>query len=78
MNGMSDEPKKHTRAWFLWALIASLPLAYLLALGPVASRALLPGDPKAALNGIYAPVGWLCEHSYFARQMVSWYIAWWL
>jgi hypothetical protein len=26
---MSDEPKKHTRAWFLWAMIALVLVAYL-------------------------------------------------
>ena len=75
---MSDEPEKHTRAWFLWALIATLPLAFLLALGPGASRALLSEDPKGALGGIYSPVGRLCEHSDFARLVVGWYVSWWL
>jgi hypothetical protein len=76
---MSDEPKKRSRAWIWWALIAVVLLAYLLAMGPVSSRAfLLSGDAKNALSGIYAPVGWLCEHSAFARDVVGWYVAWWL
>jgi hypothetical protein len=76
---MSDEPKKRSRKGIWWALIALVLLAYLLAMGPVSSRALLlSGDPKDALSGIYAPVGWLCEHSAFARYVVGWYVAWWL
>jgi hypothetical protein len=77
---MSDEPKKHTRAGVLWACIAAVVLVYLLGLGPVGGRALLssPEDPKKAFSGIYAPVGWLCEHCDIARHAAFWYIAWWL
>jgi hypothetical protein len=78
---MSDEPKRHTRAWFLWALIGLVVLAYALSLGPVGSRVLLSTtDFKEAptkLSGIYAPVGWLCEHSDFARYAVLQYMFWW-
>jgi hypothetical protein len=62
-------------------LIALVVLAYPLSLGPVGSRVLLstPDFNKAPqrLSGIYAPVGWVCEHSDFARKVVLACMAWW-
>ncbi len=78
---MSDEPGKHTRAWFLWALVAVVFVAYLISVGPVGARILASsGNPKTApkmLSGIYAPVGWLCSHSNFAHSCVLRYMRWW-
>jgi hypothetical protein len=79
---MSDEPKKRARAWFLWAPIPLLLLAYLLSIGPVYSHALhSSGDRNEArktLDTTYAPIVWLGRHSTSARKAVDWYMSWWL
>jgi hypothetical protein len=76
---MSDEPKKRSRGWILWALFALLVL-YPLALGP--SMWLMyrmdDGDGKGtayrAIRQAYAPLIWLEKRSETTRRAVVWYV----
>jgi hypothetical protein len=63
--GMSDLPKK--RAWVWWALLAIFVL-YPLSIGPAfwwasAEGPFFFGDRWGTLSTVYAPLGWLAEHS---------------
>jgi hypothetical protein len=74
---MSDEPKKHTRAFFLWALIAVALLAYPLSLGPASHYAINSNDMVASINRVetvYAPIFWLRLHSEWIKAAVDWYV----
>jgi hypothetical protein len=73
---MSDEPKKRTRAWILWALIVVVLLAYPLSMGP-ANHYALNSKGLAGINRmetVYAPIWWLRRHSEWAKAAIDWYL----
>jgi hypothetical protein len=71
---MSDEPKKGTRASFLWALITLLVLVYPLSLGPAVWLGRVSNTGIAGENSAYAPIWWLRRHSLPARAAIDWYM----
>ena len=81
---MSDEPKRRSRAWIGWALIAAI-LLYPLSMGPAFRWA--SGDPIAdpmahferveRLGTAYAPIVWLNQHFEWASSATKWYMALW-
>jgi hypothetical protein len=79
---MSDEPKKRSRAWIWWALLALLVL-YPLSLGPAFAIAdwivITNPEPRFyyAIVYIYAPLWWVGDYSESARDAREWYIDWW-
>jgi hypothetical protein len=82
-DGMSEEPKKkRVRAWFVWAPILLLLLAYVLSIGPAYSHAVRSsGDANEArkmLDTTYAPIVWLARHSAPVRKAIDRYMSWWL
>ena len=76
---MSDEPKKRSRAWIGWALIALLVL-YILAAGPglwVCDR-LQSERVIHTYDAIYAPLDWACDQNEFIGGVMAWYRGRWL
>jgi hypothetical protein len=67
---MSDEPKKRSRAWIGWALLAAMVL-YPLSLGPVCWLA--PQSSDETINKVYAPIDWLRSRSETVDNAVVWY-----
>jgi hypothetical protein len=63
---MSDEPRKGSRAWIGWVLIAALVL-YPLSMGPA----------WRAAPAIYAPVVWASEHCEPFHEAMNWYLRFW-
>jgi hypothetical protein len=74
---MSDEPKMHTRAWFLWALIAVLLLVYPLSLGPAAWLAKVSNTGIDDHHSVYAPIFWLGRQSPDVEQAIESYMRAW-
>jgi hypothetical protein len=69
---MSDAPKKRSRAWIGWALVAVFVL-YPLSIGPAywwASR-----DRWETLDTMYAPLNWLAIHFECVRDAMGWYVS---
>ncbi|HEV8066241.1 MAG TPA: hypothetical protein VGP76_00800 [Planctomycetaceae bacterium] len=73
INGMSDEPKKRSRAWIWWAAIALFSLAYPLSMGPVLRHC----DPHSGLPMIYEPIMRLCELWQPVCDLKDWYTELW-
>jgi capsule polysaccharide export protein KpsC/LpsZ len=74
---MSDEPKKRTRPWVLWTLIAVVLLVYPLSMGPASHYAINSNDPIAGIDRmetVYAPIFWLRRHSELVKAAVDWYV----
>ena len=76
---MSDEPKKRSRAWIGWALLAVFVL-YPLSVGPV--NWLYQHSDKdtriyRAARVVHAPIDYLTNHSKTAYDVVSWYVSFW-
>jgi hypothetical protein len=77
-NGMSDGPKKRSRAWIRSALIATLLLAYPLSIGPAYRYWGFSAFEVQTLNTAYAPVWWLWRVSEPARKAINWYVGLWV
>jgi hypothetical protein len=79
MNGMSDEPKKRSRAWIWWTPLAAIVL-YLLTSVPVVIgllwmiKAGVVSDKNAEsfVSAAYAPVNWAQKHSKTADAVIQW------
>ena len=78
---MSDEPKKRSRAWVWWALVA-LVVLYPLSVGPVNwlyqhSEGEWPHRIHRAARLVYFPIDYLTDHSQTAFDIVAWYVSFW-
>jgi hypothetical protein len=76
---MSDEPKKRSRGWIGWAVLAALVL-YPLSMGPAWRCALTSEDwpsNEDRVNTAYAPICWLCERQEWAANAMRRYINLW-
>jgi hypothetical protein len=73
---MSDEPKKRTCAWVLWALITVLVVVYPLSLGPAISLGRVSNTGIAGEQSVYAPIWWMYRHSPAVRTVVDRYARW--
>jgi len=76
---MSDEPKKRSRAWIGWALLAALVL-YPLLEGPALLLCLYVGTGPAedAYRSVYAPILWARLHSPILDRAATWYDSLWV
>ena len=73
---MSEAPRKRSRGWIGWALIASVVL-YPLSMGPVVWLAIRFDWPAPVvdrtLGTVYAPINWLRQKSETVDNAVVWY-----
>jgi hypothetical protein len=61
---MSSEEKGKSRGlYWVFGALALVPILYVLSAGPISAICLQAGISPEALEGIYAPVIWLCEHT---------------
>jgi len=72
---MSDEPKKRSRVWILWA-VAALFALYPLSIGPATRLVMLTNSDGEWLNTIYAPVLSASERPETAGPLL-WYLDRW-
>jgi hypothetical protein len=75
-DGMSDEPKKRSRAWIGWALVVLYPLS----IGPadcIVGRC--SGHPwiSAGLLAAYYPISSICAKSATLTTMLGHYLVLW-
>jgi uncharacterized SAM-binding protein YcdF (DUF218 family) len=75
-DGMSDEPKKRSRAWIWWMLLALFAL-YPLSVGP-ATRLVTSPESDETASAIYAPIFWLASQSVWAGSALEWYLSFWV
>jgi hypothetical protein len=73
---MTDRPRKASRAWIGWALLAVL-VSYPLSAGPVLWISNRTGEPPVsvvkAVDTFYEPLSWLRSKSETADSALSWY-----
>jgi hypothetical protein len=76
---MSDEPKKQSRAWIAWTLIALFVL-YPLSIGPTLWLVgiALPRNGAQAWRTAFAPIFWGCNCSDTLSDLLNSYIVWWV
>jgi len=68
---MSDEPKKRSWVWLVWAVITALCLAYPLSMGPAIKYF---GSPEStAVLDVYNPVLQICELWSPLKSLKNWY-----
>jgi hypothetical protein len=72
---MSDDPKRRSRAWGWWVILALLVL-YPLSMGPVGCISNRNQSWKI-FNEAYAPLIWLCQASEPISRGVHWYLDFW-
>ncbi len=68
----SAEPRRGGGNWFLWALIFFV--AYVLSIGPVTKLTDNGLLPRAAVELIYAPINFLCNHFPPIARFFYWYL----
>jgi hypothetical protein len=76
---MSDEPKKRSRSWVGWALLAAFVL-YPLSVGPALWMVFKTDDDSAAkqiYEAVYAPLEWASDRNDTIARMVRSYCNWW-
>jgi hypothetical protein len=75
---MSDEPKKRSRKWIAWAVIAVLVL-YPLSVGP-ATVLFLRSGPDSAVATVYSWLYWPLDafRSVTLNQAIDTYNGWWI
>jgi hypothetical protein len=78
-DGMSDEPKKRSRAWIGWAAIL-IPALYVGSVFPaawifewLAGRGFISrtGHVRQSLETVYAPIGWAMECSPGFEKLIN-------
>jgi hypothetical protein len=74
---MSSEERERSRGlmWVVW-LIALMPLAYVLSVGPVVATCDWAGWDFEGLDTFYAPLDWLCLHTPL-KGPLKWYVRVW-
>jgi hypothetical protein len=70
---MSDEPKKRSRGWIIWVLIAGLVL-YPLSMPPVLKMA-IDHNHFGVVSNLYLPIFWVMSESQAVRSAIDWYSA---
>jgi hypothetical protein len=75
-DGMSDEPKKRSRAWIWWAALTVLLAAYPLSIGPAFLLARKFGGAPVALM-IYMPILGTLHRWPPIGRVVIWYLHLW-
>jgi hypothetical protein len=74
---MSSEEKEKSRGlWWVVCVIALVPPLYVLSAGPVSVICLKAGISPEAVEAMYAPVIWLCEHTPLEGPL-KWYLRLW-
>jgi hypothetical protein len=70
---MSDEPKKRSRVWIVWAIVATLCLAYPLSMGPAVRYA----DLGSNVLRLYDPLERCCQLWQPLENLKAWYTEIW-
>jgi hypothetical protein len=74
-DGMSDEPKKRSRGWIVWALIAFLLMVYPLSMPPALNWTIGHGHVRVVYN-FYRPVMSVAKLPVL-KDMMKWYSSIW-
>jgi hypothetical protein len=74
---MSDEPKKRSRAWIGWALLAVL-VVYPLSAGPVTLSLYRAKIDDRVLGTPYAPIKWVMNNNDTFRRVFLTYLGLWV
>ena len=75
---MSDEPKKRWGAWVWWAPIVTLPVLYVLSIGPLETLARHRYIDPETVRPAYTPVIWLRDNSTVGRWLLDRYMRLWM
>jgi hypothetical protein len=73
-DGMSDAPKKQSRAWIGWALIAVV-VVYPLSIGPAFLICRKTNTSLVWMESAYQPLFWAVNASQLVQRAFNWYMA---